>query len=686
MTTAVSDVGFEKFSDLSEFVFSRVTHEPDGQPPAGTPTATGFDAATIIQALRAVSGEILTDKLVETLMVTVLEHAGAERGLLVLGRGDEAQVEAEATTQQDAIVVRLRGTAAGLSDLPEAVLRLVLRTRQALILNDAAVPSLFSADDYVAAHRVRSLLCLPLMKHGTLVGALYLENTSASHVFTPSRIELLTLLAAQAAISLENARLYSDLREAQAYLAEAQRLSTTGSFGWKPASGEIVWSEETHRIFDLDRDTKPTLEFVVSRTHPEDRESVQQLIDRATREGKDWDLEHRLLMPDGAVKHLHIVAHAVHDEAKGATEHVGAVMDVTAANESRQALEKAYVEIQGLKDRVQKENIALREEVDKTSMFEEIVGASRPLKALLSHVAKVAPTDSTVLIAGETGTGKELVARAIHKRSPRSSRAFVAVNCAAIPSSLIASELFGHEKGAFTGALQRRQGRFELADGGTIFLDEVGELPAETQIMLLRVLQEREFARVGGCGPIRVNVRVIAATNRDLRAAVENGTFRADLFYRLNVFPLEVPALRERRADIPLLVEYFAHRYAQRAGKRIHDICRDALAQMQSYDWPGNIRELQNVIERAVIVCDSDTLSIDARWLSGRAPAVTPAAPLSTGTLATHEMDAIQAALTESKGRVSGPFGAAARLGVPASTLESKIKSLRIDKRRFKSG
>jgi len=686
MTTAISSVDFEAFSDHSEFVLSHVRREPDSQPPPGTPAAKAFDSATMIRALRAVSAEILTDKLVEALMVTVLEHAGAERGLLILRRGDEARVEAEATTQQGAIVVRLRGTAAGSSDLPETVLKLVLQTRQALMINDAAVPSPFSADDYVAAHRVRSLLCLPLVKQGTLVGALYLENTIASHVFTPSRIELLALLASQAAISLENALLYSDLRETQAYLAEAQRLSATGSFGWRPASGEIVWSEETHRIFGLNRDTKPTLEFAVSRAHPEDRESVQQLVDRATREGKDWDLQHRLLMPDGAVKHLHIVAHAVQDEATGRTEYVGAVMDVTTANESRQALEKAYAEIQVLKDRLQKENVVLREEVDKTSMFEEIVGASPPLRSVLSQVSKVAPTDSTVLISGETGTGKELVARAIHKRSPRSGRAFVAVNCAATPPSLIASELFGHEKGAFTGALQRRQGRFELADGGTIFLDEVGELPAETQIMLLRVLQEREFARVGGCGSIRVNVRVIAATNRDLRAAVAEGTFRADLFYRLNVFPLEVPALRERRPDIPLLVEYFAHRYARRAGKHIRDICRDAMAQLQSYDWPGNIRELQNVIERAVIVCDSDTLSIDARWLSGRASAVPPAAPLSAGTLAAHAMDAIEAALTESKGRVSGPFGAAARLGVPASTLESKIKTLRIDKRRFKSG
>jgi transcriptional regulator with GAF, ATPase, and Fis domain len=413
--------------------------------------------------------------------------------------------------------------------------------------------------------------------------------------------------------------------------------------------------------------TKPTVEVVLSQAHPEDRAAIQPLIDRITREVEDWNREHRLRMPAGVVKHVHVVAHAVPDEATPGTE-------------------SASAEIQALKDRLPSENIVLREEIDKTSMFEEIVGASLPLRAVLWHVSKVAPTDSTVLLTGETGTGKELIARAIHKRSPRSARAFVAVNCAAIPSGLIASELFGHEKGAFTGAVQRRQGRFELADGGTVFLDEVGELPAETQIMLLRVLQEREFERVGGSGPVRVNVRVIAATNRDLHAAVADGTFRADLFYRLNVFPLDVPALRNRRSDVRLLVEYFTHRYARRLGKRIRRVTKETSQLLQSYDWPGNIRELQNVIERAVIVCDSDTLSIDARWLSGRSSATAAVASLSTGTLATHAKDAIEAALTESKGRVAGPFGAAGRLGVPASTLESKIKALNIHKRRFKSG
>jgi transcriptional regulator with GAF, ATPase, and Fis domain len=348
-------------------------------------------------------------------------------------------------------------------------------------------------------------------------------------------------------------------------------------------------------------------------------------------------------------------------------------------------LEQRNKEIKQLQEQLFKENIVLRQEIDKTSMFEEIVGSSEALRKVLLQVAKVASTHSTVLITGETGTGKELVARAIHKRSPRSSCAFVSVNCAGIPSSLMASELFGHEKGAFTGAVQRRQGRFELADGGTIFLDEIGELSIETQVMLLRVLQEHEFERVGRSGPIRTDVRVIAATNRDLEVAIADGTFRADLFYRLNVFPLGVPALRERRMDIPLLVEYFIHRYAKRAGKRIRGISQEALTLLQSYDWPGNIRELQNVIERAVILSDSNTLSIDKQWFSGRPlrpPAVSGA---HTGELATVEREAVKVALRQSKGRVAGPFGAATRLGVPPSTLESKIKALKLDKRLYKS-
>lgn len=331
----------------------------------------------------------------------------------------------------------------------------------------------------------------------------------------------------------------------------------------------------------------------------------------------------------------------------------------------------------GSKEQAQRESLALRQ--DAIAMFEEIVGTSPRLQAVLARVTKVARTDSTVLITGETGTGKELIARAIHKRSDRANRPFVSVNCAAMPRDLIASELFGHEKGAFTGALQRRIGRFELAEGGTLFLDEIGELPAETQVALLRVLQEREFQRVGGNQTIRANVRVIVATHRDLPAAIEGGTFRADLYYRINVFPLEVPALRDRKEDIRLLIEYFIDRHAHNTGKRIRKIEKKSLDRLQSYPWPGNIRELQNVIERSVILCDSESFSVDDSWLSTAQRSSRPLAQ----ELTSQEKELIEAALAECKGRVSGPAGAAAKLGMPPSTLDSKIRALKIEKYRF---
>jgi transcriptional regulator with GAF, ATPase, and Fis domain len=350
--------------------------------------------------------------------------------------------------------------------------------------------------------------------------------------------------------------------------------------------------------------------------------------------------------------------------------------------ETRSALEYAVEELELLREQLQRENLVLRDEVDRVSMFEEIVGTSPALQAALARVAKVAATDSTVLLTGETGTGKELVARAIHRRSNRSARAFVSVNCAAIPRDLIASELFGHEKGAFTGATQQRLGRFELANGGTLFLDEVGELPAQTQVALLRVLQEHEFERVGGTRPIRTDVRVIAATNRDLQAAISAGSFRSDLFYRLHVFPIESPALRERKEDIRLLVEYFIDRYARKTGKRITTVDNKTLRLLESYYWPGNIRELQNVVERSVLLCETESFSIDESWLPQQPPKHQIQLPLK---LVAQEKSMIEAALKESRGRVFGPKGAAAKLGIPRSTLESRIRSLKIDRNRFKT-
>jgi formate hydrogenlyase transcriptional activator len=411
--------------------------------------------------------------------------------------------------------------------------------------------------------------------------------------------------------------------------------------------------------------------------HQDDFERMMSEDHNKFLKGLVHEVELRLLGTDGKYRWFFLRYSPLRDEQGRITRWYLAGTDI----EDRKQAEQ----------RLQSENVALREEIDRASMFEEIVGTSPALRAVLSRVSKVAPTDSTVLITGETGTGKELIARAVHRRSHRSSRPFVSVNCAAIPRDLIASELFGHEKGAFTGAVQRRLGRFELAEGGTIFLDEIGELPAETQIALLRVLQEHEFERVGGAGTIQSNARVIAATNRDLLAAIAAGTFRSDLFYRLNVFPIEVPPLRERREDISVLAGYFIDRYARKAGKRIRGVNKRSLELLQSYPWPGNIRELQNVIERSVIVCDTEYISMDESWLSRQPLASEPKGrpeerrPEISRRLASREKELIEAALRESGGRVSGPSGAAVRLGIPGSTLDSKIRSLRIDKNRFRS-
>ena len=404
--------------------------------------------------------------------------------------------------------------------------------------------------------------------------------------------------------------------------------------------------------------------------HPDDIEKFDDERTKGLALGAPFENELRILRADGQYRWSRIRYNPLLDDEGNVTRWYATRTDI----DDRKRAE----------EQMKSENQALRNEISSASMFEEIVGLSKAIKTVVQEVARVAPTDSTVLITGETGTGKELVARAIHKRSRRSARPFVAVNCAAIPVSLIASELFGHERGAFTGALQRRQGKFELAEGGTIFLDEVGELPSDTQVALLRVLQEREFERVGGSRPIRVDVRVIAATNRDLQAAIAERAFRSDLFYRLNVFPVEMPPLHERPTDIPILVEYFVHRLSKRAGKKITGISSKTLELLQSYPWPGNIRELQNVIERAVIVSDGELLTVDSRWLAGRATQSSASKQPLGDVLGERERAMIEAALAEAKGRVSGPSGAAAKLGLPRSTLESKIRSLRLNKNRFR--
>ena len=594
------------------------------------------------------------------------------------------------------------------------------------------------------------------------------------------------------------------LQRSEAYLAEAQKLTHTGSWVWNVRTDALFWSQEVFRIYDYDPEkmTHSTWDFF-DRIHPEDRPKFEQRKKRMASTQKEWadsKIDFRIVLPDGTIKHLQSIAHPV---IESGDEVVGTVMDVTEQHEARAALQTAFEQIKaeetelrrmtdavasyifvlrpdgtalyanqtlldytGLsledvqredqrarifhpedverlreerheslargkpfeleqravgkdgsyrwflvrynplcddqghiirwyatgtdiedrkqaEERMRDENLALREQIDQAFMFEDIVGSSPALQTVLSNIVKVAPTDSTVLITGETGTGKELIARAIHKHSQRSGQAFISVNCASIPSSLIASELFGHEKGAFTGAVQRRQGRFELAHSGTIFLDEVGDLPAETQITLLRVLQERQFERVGGNRTLTTDVRVISATNRDLTAAIAAGSFRSDLFYRLNVFPIEVPPLRKRKEDIPMLVEYFVKRYTEKAGKQIRKIDKNALELCQSYSWPGNIRELQNIVERSVILTSGDTFWIEEAWLASPEPAKLDLAGPLPDTLQNQEKEIIETALAECKGKVAGPRGAAAKLGIPRSTLDSKIKQLRIKKHRF---
>jgi PAS domain S-box-containing protein len=486
----------------------------------------------------------------------------------------------------------------------------------------------------------------------------------------------------------ERKRAEDALRASEAFLLDAQRLTRTCSWRHEVLSGKVTLSAEGLAMYGIEPEgDASSIDFYFGRKHPKDRPEVEQAYAAALLRKTDFEADFRIVLPDGTIKNIRSIGHPILDERGDVVEFVGASIDVTEHHRARADLEKAFEEIKRLRDQLHDENVVLREQIDQAFMFEEIVGTSSALQGVLSRLMKVAPTDSSVLVSGETGTGKELVARAIHKRSRRSQRAFVSVNCAALAPSLISSELFGHEKGAFTGALQRRLGRFELANGGTIFLDEIGELPLDTQVSLLRVLQEREFERVGGTQPVKIDVRVIAATNRDLEAAVANGTFRPDLYYRLNVFPIQVPPLRERQDDVLMLLEYFVHRFAQKMGKHFKKIDKRTVELFRSYPWPGNIRELQNVVERSVIVSSDGVFCVDAAWLSRDSRRVSlpqQPEPAVANEDASRERQIIEDALAGSRGRVSGPNGAAARLRVPPSTLEHRIKKLRIRKSHFK--
>jgi PAS domain S-box-containing protein len=479
------------------------------------------------------------------------------------------------------------------------------------------------------------------------------------------------------------------LRRSEAYLAEGERLSHTGSWARCVTTGEIYFSLESFRIFGLDpENTRLTVDTFLVRVHPEDRPKLQATIAQAAETTTDFETDYRILRDDGTTRHIHVLGHPVRNASGNLSEFVGTLMDVTEQMNSRKALEDALAQINRLKDQLFEENVALRQEIDEASMFDEIVGKSTALQKVLKELETVGPTESTVLIYGETGTGKELVARAIHNLSARRSNPFVKVNCAAIPTGLLESELFGHEKGAFTGAIAQRIGRFELAQHGTVFLDEIGEIPLELQPKLLRVLQEREFERLGSSHTLRTNARLIAATNRNLLTMVGEQKFRSDLFYRLNVFPIRVPALRDRTEDIPLLVRYFAELFSRRMKKSIETIPAETMSALITYNWPGNVRELQNVIERAVILSHHGVLRIPAADLQNTRTALPSVEETSSHetkrsrtAVPTLSRKQIIEALTESRGRVGGSAGAAARLGLKRTTLIAQMKRLGVDPR-----
>jgi formate hydrogenlyase transcriptional activator len=559
--------------------------------------------------------------------------------------------------------------------------------KERVINTDIATDPLWSEEyrNVALQHGLRSAWSVPLLSdNGELLGTFALYSTTPKTVCAGD-LELLEKAGYIALIAIERDRAQTALTEAVAEIrkSEAELRTIVDMIPQliavlAPDGQALYVNQSTLEYTGLAAEQARGFEFRRRVFHPDDIERLRDERRHALERGEPFENEQRARRHDGQYRWFLIRYRPLRDEHGHVDRWYATATDI----DDRKRAE----------ERIHNENLALREEIDRSSMFEEIVGSSVALRRVLALVEKVAVTESTVLITGETGSGKELIARGIHKKSHRAARAFIRVNCAAIPSSLVASELFGHEKGAFTGALQRRLGRFESANGGTIFLDEIGDLPAETQIALLRVLQDREIERIGNSHPIPVDVRILAATNRDLEKAVAAGTFRQDLYYRFNVFPIRVPSLRERAEDIPLLVEYLIERYATKAGKRIRHISKSTLTLFQAYDWPGNIRELQNVIERAVILCDGDTFSVDETWLA-HDPKTSEGASIAIGTSlaqqqriqADTERQLIETALAATGGRVAGPTGAAAKLGIPRQTLDSKIAALGIDKHQYKS-
>lgn len=695
--------------------------------------ANSLDFSTVMKAAQAIAGEIELDKLLAKLMRIVIENAGAERGALMLEHADEPFVRVEGSLNSAEVKTSGATPLAESQNLPVTVVNYVRRTLESVVLTDAANDDRFARDGYIARQKPRSVLCVPVIEQGRLIGVLYLENNQAVGAFTPERILICQMLAAQAAISLDNARLYEEMKQqvGQRQLAE-QTLRSVVEGTAAVTGSDFFASLVCHLAAALD----VSYAFVTQRrgAQPHHTRTLAFWMKDRLVDNFEYDFSqapcHGVL--NGAICHyptgiqqmfpkdtdlveLHaegylgiplqngsgaIIGHlAVMDEKPMAEfqQHLpllkifaaraGAELERQHAEEELRA---AMLEVERLKNRLHAENVYLQEEIRQQHNFGEIIGNSPALLETLHRVELVAPTDSTALILGETGTGKELIARAIHNRSARRDRPLVKVNCGAISAGLVESELFGHVKGAFTGASDKRIGRFELADGGTIFLDEVGELPLETQVKLLRVLQEQEFEPVGSSRTQRVNVRIIAATNRNLEDAVREGRFRSDLFYRLNVLPLTVPPLRERSADIPPLALFFLTRFARKFGKELSGISQETMALLMNYSWPGNIRELQNIIERGVVLATGKLLTLDRDLFQALPDSVisttiqhktiTPIQPGPADTLAIDEVQRrhILTVLEQTGWVIEGDKGAAKVLNLHPNTLRGRMKKLGI--------
>jgi PAS domain S-box-containing protein len=646
-----------------------------------------LDAFAVAKAAQAISSEIVLEKLLEKLLRIIMENAGAQKALLIEERGSNYIVLAEGAVDRIEVLDGERTP-----QFSVAIVNYVKRTSESLVLGNAVEDARFSNDPYIKETLPKSVMCLPILHQTRLVGLLYLENNLTTHAFTPDRIQVAQTLSSQSAISLEISRLYEDMKQEIGQRKRSEIILTQTAEELRFVNDLVEQTTQPMAVADFEgRLVKfnRAYELLTGYSAGELRKMTYRDLTPAAWYKMESDHISRLMggsgtiryekeykRKDGSVVPVELVVD-IYKSASGEPVYLYAfVTDITERKRAEEALRKALSEVEQLKNKLQAENIYLQEEIKSRQNFEEIIGGSPAIKKVFENIEKVARTDSTVLITGETGTGKELVARAIHNRSKRAKSALITVNCAALPAGLIESELFGHEKGAFTGATSRKKGRFELADGGSIFLDEVGELPLETQTKLLRVLQEQEFERVGGSQILKVNVRVIAATNRDLDRIVKIGAFRADLFYRLNIFPVLLPALRERREDIPLLTNYFMNKFARRMGKRIDRISSPAREMLVSYSWPGNVRELANILERAVILCDGRILEPEHLSISSLPPAIE--SPLST--LEETERMHITKALEKTKWVIGGPAGAAKLLGIKRTTLLARMKKLQVER------